>query len=79
MKNRRQFLNLVVRGGILSAIAVVSGGMIHRWTDADECRRNFACGDCGVSGQCGLPAADQHRLEKARKNPARTHHGQTGK
>jgi len=79
MKNRRQFLNLVVRGGILSAIAVVSGGLIHRWTEADECRQNYTCGDCGVSGQCRLPAADQYRLEKARKNPSRIHHGQTGK
>ncbi len=79
MKNRRQFIDMLVRGGILSVIAVVTGGLIHRWAGAGECRQDVACGHCGVSEKCRLPAADQYRLDKARMNPTKANHGNSGK
>lgn len=79
MQNRRQFIGLLVRGGIFSSLTVLSGSLIHRWTKADRCRREFACGNCNLSNRCQLPEADDHRLEKARMQHTNPEHGRERK
>jgi hypothetical protein len=61
MQNRRQFITNLVRGGILVSLTLLSGIMIRRWDEADECRRGFACGNCTLSERCTLPEAGQYR------------------
>ncbi|MEI6172147.1 MAG: hypothetical protein WCR01_00235 [Bacteroidota bacterium] len=61
MQNRRQFINLLVRGSILSVLAMVSGTLFRRWSEADPCRQDYTCGRCDLSKKCNLPAARKFR------------------
>lgn len=79
MQNRRKFLNTIIRGSILASLTFISGVLIHRWGEAEDCQQNFACGICTLSNRCQLPEADQHRLDKARLQNTNSDHGRTRK
>ena len=79
MQNRRQFLSNLARGGIFGLMALFSGIMIKRWADADGCRRNFACGGCGLSDHCVLPEAGKFRKERTGAEKTKTEDGRDRK
>jgi hypothetical protein len=79
MPDRRKFISTLFRGTILGSLTALSGVLIHRWSEAEDCRQNYSCGRCSLSGQCRLPEADQHRLEKARMNKNDSGDGSAGK
>jgi hypothetical protein len=78
MQNRRTFLNTVIRGGFFASLAGISGVFIHRWSESEDCRKSFACGNCNLSGRCQLPEADQFRLNNARMNKTNKPDGRRG-
>ena len=57
MPNRREFLNTLMRGGILAALGLLSGSVLMRSRDKNSCSNGFACSSCGKSQGCSLPAA----------------------
>lgn len=79
MQTRRRFLTVMARGGIFASLAVFSGVMIRRWSEAGECRKNFACGACNASNRCRLPEADNFRLEQAKSVNNSPKNGKSGK
>jgi electron transport complex protein RnfB len=55
MPTRREFINQLVRGGILSGLAILGGGLIFRSKIKETCGFDFACGSCPGSTSCTLP------------------------
>jgi hypothetical protein len=79
MKERRQFLSVLIRGGIVTSLAVLGGVFTKRWRDSDQCGDNFACGNCRLSDECRLPEADRFRLDEARGVKTVRQDGKPGK
>jgi len=79
MQNRRKFIVTLVRGSIFTSLTALSGVFIHRWSDAESCQQNLACGSCNVSVRCKLPEADKYRLEIARGQNNKAKNGRSGK
>ena len=67
IQNRREFLSILVRGSILASLTLLSGILIRRWNDADECHRNYICGNCNLSDTCRLPEAKKYKQEMKKK------------
>jgi Na+-translocating ferredoxin:NAD+ oxidoreductase subunit B len=61
MPGRREFLNTLMRGGILAALGLLSGAVIFRSRDAKSCSYGFDCSGCSRSKSCMLPAALEAR------------------
>jgi electron transport complex protein RnfB len=57
IQNRREFLNTLVRGGILAGLALLGGGVIFRSRNGGGCPPGVPCGDCPKIGGCDLPRA----------------------
>ncbi len=72
-------MRAMIRGGILGAFTLLSGILVHRWSNAEDCRQNLACGNCNLSNKCKLPDADKYRLQKARLIKTNAEDGKTGK
>ena len=75
MKSRREFLTSLPRIGILSAMAIFSGVMIHRWINREKCDRQLACGNCTLSVNCMLPQAENFRAGKVTGNKVKQDDG----
>lgn len=69
---------MLVRGGILTTLTIVSGVLTVRWLESDDCQKQNACGSCSLSDGCKLPEVDKYRLEKARMNKPVTKDGKAG-
>ena len=61
MPGRREFLNTLMRGGILAALGLLSGAVIFRSRDAKSCSFGFDCSGCSRANSCMLPAALEAR------------------
>jgi len=61
MPGRREFLNTLMRGGILAALGLLSGAVIFRSRDEKSCSYGFDCSGCSRSKSCMLPAALEAR------------------
>ena len=61
--DRRHFIHRVVRGGVLAALAVLTGILFARQqvTLQGECSDNFQCKNCSKLSRCTLPEADKIR------------------
>ncbi len=57
IQNRREFLNSLVRGGILAGLGFLGGGLIFRSRKGAVCPPGIPCGDCPKIGSCTLPRA----------------------
>jgi len=57
MTTRRDFLNTIIRGGILAGLTFFTGGLLLRSGKEGLCGFDFACGNCSRSGNCDLPEA----------------------
>lgn len=79
MQNRRKFIQAVIRGSILGTFTLLSGILVRRWINAEDCQHNLACGNCNLSNKCKLPDADKYRLQKARLIKTNAENGKTGK
>lgn len=55
MSTRREFINQLVRGGILTGLTLLGGGLIFRSKIKESCGFNFVCGNCSQSADCTLP------------------------
>jgi Na+-translocating ferredoxin:NAD+ oxidoreductase subunit B len=71
MTTRRDFLNTVIRGGLLAGLAYLSGGLIFRSGKEESCGFNFTCGTCSRSGDCTLPEAVASRQLVWQLDPAK--------
>ncbi len=69
---------MLVRGGILTTITIVSSVLTVRWLESDDCQKQNACGNCSLSDRCKLPEVDKYRLEKARMNKPLMKNGKAG-
>ena len=61
MSTRRDFINTVIRGGLLAGLTFFTGGLIFRSGKKDSCGFDFACGTCSSNDECTLPAALANR------------------
>ncbi|MCX6287164.1 MAG: 4Fe-4S binding protein [Bacteroidetes bacterium] len=71
MPNRREFLNTLMRGGILAALGLLSGSLLFRSRDKNSCSSGFDCSSCSRSKSCMLPAAMGARQMVWQLDPAR--------
>ena len=71
MPNRREFLNTLMRGGILAALGLLSGGLVFRSHDENSCSYGFDCSRCSKSESCNLPAALEARQMVWQLDPAK--------
>ena len=61
MPGRREFLNTLMRGGILAALGLLSGSLLLRSRDEKSCSYGFDCSGCNRSKSCMLSAALEAR------------------
>ena len=61
MQNRRDFLNLLCRGTILTGLAATTGVLVFRSVKGGNCELGSSCSNCGKSGSCTLPEASLYR------------------
>ena len=57
MTTRRDFINTIIRGGLLTGLAYLTGGLLFRSGKEDSCGFDFTCGTCSLSDKCTLPQA----------------------
>jgi len=71
MPNRREFLNTLMRGGILAALGLFSGALVFRSRDKNSCSYGFDCSRCSKNENCNLPAALEARQMVWQIDPAK--------
>ena len=71
MASRRDFLNQMMRGGILAALGILGGGLIFRSKIRETCGFDFACGGCSQSEGCTLPEGIANRQLVWQLDPAK--------
>ena len=71
MTTRRDFINTVIRGGLLAGLGYLTGGLIFRSGKNDSCGFDFTCGTCSLSGTCTLPEALANRQFVWQLDPAK--------
>ncbi len=61
--DRRDFINRTARGGLLAALAVISGILFSRQQVALQanCSGDFQCRSCRKLNKCVLPEAEKER------------------
>jgi hypothetical protein len=59
--NRRTFLNFIIRGSIITGLALLTGTLIFRRKEDKTCNLDFVCKNCGKSTNCSLPEAQKYR------------------
>jgi Na+-translocating ferredoxin:NAD+ oxidoreductase subunit B len=74
MPNRREFLNVLCRGTILTGLAAVSGVLVYRSVKGGNCSLDTSCGTCGKSADCDLPRATLFRNTVWQLDPAKCIH-----
>jgi len=55
MHDRRKFIHMLVRGGILTGLAVAGGALMLRKAEGEFCGLDLECGNCDKAGTCTLP------------------------
>ncbi|MFC2117719.1 hypothetical protein ACFLTI_06695 [Bacteroidota bacterium] len=59
---RKEFIVVLARGVILSALGVISGILLFRDKDnVTDCDFDFVCGNCKKNENCNLPEAKQYK------------------
>jgi electron transport complex protein RnfB len=71
IQNRREFLNSLVRGGILAGLAILGGGLIFRQRKGSACPSGVPCGDCPKADGCDLPRATSFRQTVWQLDPSK--------
>ncbi|MFZ4549001.1 MAG: 4Fe-4S binding protein, partial [Bacteroidales bacterium] len=61
MQNRRDFLNMLCRGTILTGLAATTGILVYRSAKGGNCKLGSTCTNCGKSASCNLPEATLFR------------------
>lgn len=56
MTTRRDFIQTLVRGGILAGLAAFTGLLVYR-SRKGGCNLGYACENCAKAGSCDLPGA----------------------
>jgi hypothetical protein len=65
---RRDFLKNIARGSILTGLGVITGVLLFRDRDAENCDQNFVCESCKRLKSCKLPEAAKYKdLNRAKK------------
>lgn len=59
--SRREFLEQIVRGGILAGLGLLGGVLMFRSKREGVCSFSESCGSCPRSGECELPQAFESR------------------
>jgi len=59
MQDRRKFIQMLVRGGILSGLAVAGGALMLRKVEGEFCGLDLECGNCDQAGTCTLNPSAQ--------------------
>ncbi len=71
MPNRREFLNMLLRGTILTGLATASGVLVYRASKDGQCHLQGTCTNCQKSDSCNLPDAKLFRQTVWQLDPAR--------
>lgn len=70
MPNRRDFIQTLVRGGILTGLAMFTGLLFYK-SRKGGCSLAYACETCTKSGNCDLPGAKLVRQNVWQLDPAK--------
>lgn len=66
--DRRDFLRNVARVSILTGLGIVSGVLLFRDKDTENCDYDFVCGNCKRLKSCKLPESEKFKeLNRAKK------------
>jgi hypothetical protein len=68
--NRREIMRMGLRGGGLSALALLASALGLRSLRNKDCRKASPCGACPLFAGCDLPKARQGEAGTARKADA---------
>ena len=71
MQNRREFLNMLCRGSILTGLAATTGLLVYRSAQSGNCQLGSSCANCGKSGNCNLPQALLYKETVWQLDPAK--------
>jgi len=71
IQNRRNFLNTLVRGGILAGFAMLGGGLILRSRKNEACTLDIPCNNCSKSKECNYPEAISFRQTVWQLDPSK--------
>jgi len=64
VQTRREFINTLSRGFILTGLLGVGGYLVLRRQDDDEaCSFDFVCKDCKKVKTCSIPEAVQYKKQ----------------
>jgi Na+-translocating ferredoxin:NAD+ oxidoreductase subunit B len=71
MPSRREFIDKILRGGILAGLSVLTGGLIIRSRYGSACPPGLVCGSCSKAGKCDLPQARSQKQLVWQLNPSK--------
>jgi Na+-translocating ferredoxin:NAD+ oxidoreductase subunit B len=71
MQDRRAFINILVRGTLLTGLTLVSGALLIRKKNGEFCGLDFACEKCDKSDGCILPQAAHFRQTVWQLDPSK--------
>jgi electron transport complex protein RnfB len=71
MQDRRKFLQLAVRGGLLAGVGLLGGFLILRKKEGEFCGLDAKCNECEKSGSCTLAPAAQFRQTVWQLDPSK--------
>jgi len=71
VQSRREFLNTLIRGGILAGLGLLGGGMIFRWVRKGSCGYGGACEKCPKAVECTLPEARNYQQTVWQLDPSK--------
>jgi Na+-translocating ferredoxin:NAD+ oxidoreductase subunit B len=71
MQSRREFIDKIVRGSILTGLSVLTGGLILRAKYGDSCNLGIACSSCSRAKLCDLPQARSNQQLVWQLDPAK--------
>jgi Na+-translocating ferredoxin:NAD+ oxidoreductase subunit B len=54
---RREFIQTVIRGGLIAGLGLLTGGLVFRRGKGGSCDFGFLCGQCAEKESCTLPEA----------------------
>jgi hypothetical protein len=59
--NRREFINSLIRNGLLTILGILSVFLIFKPASTEICELNFACKNCQINKNCNLEEAKKFR------------------
>jgi len=71
MQNRRDFLNMMCRGTLLTGLAATTGILVYRSVKGGNCQLGSSCANCMESDSCNLHEATVYRESVWQLDPSK--------